>query len=105
MCLKSSKGREVQCCMCPREWGRRQEGTKEGSGWWFLSVQKGSNVNQSKHQRQSCVVPLTSLVYLWGFGFFFLLLTSLFSLFPFSLPAFIFFFQQALKAQGVLKPA
>lgn len=81
-------GRYSAACV-PRNGGRRQEGAKEGSGWWFLSVQKGSDVNQSKHQRQSCVVPLTSLVYLWGLGFF-LLLTSLLSPFPFSLPAFIF---------------
>lgn len=81
-------GRGSAACVPGKE-GRRQEGTKEGSGWWFLSVLKGSGVNQCKQQRQSCVVPLTSLVYLWGLGFF-LLLTSLLSLFPFSLPAFIF---------------
>lgn len=52
-------------------------------------VHIGSDVYQSTRQRHSCAVPLTSLVYLWSLGFF-LPLTSLLSLFPFSLPAFIF---------------
>lgn len=90
-CLKESgKAREAWCCEHLEEWGKETGGEwGEGIPVWSLRCYIGSDVSQSKHQKHSCVIPLTSLAYLWGLGFFFLL-NSLLSFFSFSLSAFLF---------------
>lgn len=93
VCLKeSSKAREAWCCKHLKEW-RKETGGEWGGGIgvWSLRCYVGSDVYQSKHQNHSCVVPLTSLAYLWvwDFCFFFSSYLILF-LFSFSLSAFLF---------------
>lgn len=90
-----------------QELGKETGGNKSGKwggGGQSLRGCMGSDVYQSKHQRHNCVVPLTTLAYLWGLGLSFFLLPHSFPFFPFLFQLF-FFCQQAPKAQGGLMPA
>lgn len=100
MCLKeSSKAREAWCCKHLKEW-RKETGGEwgGGTGVWSLRCYLGSDVYQSKHQNHSCVVPLTSLAYLWIWDFFF------FFFLPHPFPFFLFSFSFSFSANKFQKP-
>lgn len=75
--------------MCPREWGKETAGDQRGVDDDSSGSTRDTFLIKANTKGRA-VLSLWLLWFTFGVWDFFLLLTSLLSLFPFSLPAFIF---------------